>query len=143
MLAAQAARNAENESAERGKKEYSDFVETVGNIRNLGGIPPETLQMAVDTGAAEHILYALGKDLDKAQAIFDMPLGKQAVELAKLAVKPSPKAPDASKAPAPMTPVNGRSATATKDLADKTLSMAEWDKVRQEQIAARKAAGRR
>jgi len=142
MLAERAARNAENESAERGKKEYPDFVETVGNIRNLGGIPPATLQMAVETGAAEHILYALGKDLDKAQTIFDMPLGKQAVELAKLALKPGPKAPDTSRAPAPMKPVNGRAATATADLADKTLSMAQWEKVRNEQIAARKAAGR-
>jgi hypothetical protein len=143
LLAQREAQSRENESAERGKAAYPDFVEKLGALKNLGGVPPNVLQTALETGAAEHILYALANDLNKASEIFEMPTGKMALELAKLAQKPGPKPVDASKAPTPMVPVNGRTPPASKDLSDKSLSQQDWFALREAQIAERKAAGRR
>jgi len=100
------------------------------------------LAAAIDTGEAPKLLYALGKDLNEATRIANLPPAKMAVELTKLALKPA-GGKTLSAAPKPITPVGSRPASHAAiqpddpEKADR-LSTAEWMARRAAQVAERR-----
>lgn len=120
-----------NEAADRvfdaGVAEYKDdFVKARDN---LGAHFAEELAARPDFFEAitaledgHKVYYALGKDLDEAARILNLPPAKMGIELAKLAAK-KPKT-SVSKAPAPTTPIGG---TGKVEADPSKMSMDEWN----------------
>jgi hypothetical protein len=126
-LAAEAAAKAELESQEAGKQAYPDFEPVVSGLRQIGEIPPHFLEIAMQTGQAHHVLSQLGQDLNFAAKVAAMPPGAMAMEMAKLAQGPvAPKKAKTSTAPAPITPVGGKTTPDLSDLADDKLPIEKW-----------------
>lgn len=101
------------------------------------------LSAAIDTGDAPRLLHYLGGNLEEASRIMSLSPTKMAVELTKLAVRPTE---ELSRVPKPITPiVGGRQAAHTAidprdtERAD-NLNTAEWMRRREEQVMN---AGRR
>jgi hypothetical protein len=123
-----------NKVYEAGVSAHPDFDEAVRGIGMLtGGQPPRAFLDAVTAlpdGA--QVYYHLGKNLDEAARIINLPPVRMAVELAKLSGKP---AKSVSRAPAPIQPVNG--AARGEPDPDK-MPMSEWVRWREEQLRGRR-----
>jgi len=128
---------AEEESAKRGRELYPDFDQTVKAIAQIGEVPIALVDIAMDTGAAEHVMYALGKDLNRAAEIAKMPPGKMALELAKLASPEKAPKPKVSTTPTPIAPIGTRGATVNGELRDDE-DLGAWMAKREEQAKARR-----
>jgi hypothetical protein len=83
-----------NEAAAEGKKAHGDFDTVV--LRDLANLSPvydpvaqrpilprTLVEAALETGDAHEVLYALGKDQARAEALMRLPPVRQAVEVAK------------------------------------------------------------
>ena len=127
-----------NAAYQKGAKEYADFDTALSNFRMLGGLPPHMAEAAIATGEGHKVLYALGKDPDRAAEIMSLPPVRMAVELAKLANAPAKAAAPkpVSNAPPPVRPVDG--AARASDNPD-SMTMDQWVQWRQRQLEARKA----
>lgn len=116
-------------------KKYDDFDEVVGEIA-----PTSVLSVAImEADNGEDIAYYLGTHLDEARAIAAMPERAQIRAIgrleAKLAAEPQkPKTP--SKAPAPITPVDGKSAP-TSDIPSDKDDINTWMRKENSRMAAR------
>jgi hypothetical protein len=119
-----------NDVYEAGKAAYDDFDEVLGNFRDVGGLTPAVIEAAIEAGNPHKILYELAKDRDLAYKVMRMPPIKMAVEIAKLASKPSKAAP-MSKAPEPIKPVKG-AANAEPD--PEKMTIQEWMAWREKQL---------
>lgn len=137
-------------------KGVSDFGEEnfgtiAANLQSVGFTPsvdPQTgaimntelMQIVMETDDPSKVLYELGSDPNRAQAIMAMPPAKRAVEIAKLSVVPAAKpAPTPlSNAPRPVQPVEG-SARPNGEPADNDDD-ATWFRKREEQLRKRGAA---
>ena len=123
-----------------GVAEFPDFDRVINTFKALGGLPVPLVEGALETGNAHKVLYALGKDPDEAQRIMSLSPARMGAALAKISAAPlpAPLPPIAvSKASAPVRPVSGGVVTA--DDPDK-MSMTDWVKWRERQIAADKRA---
>jgi hypothetical protein len=123
--------NADSNAAyDKGKAEFGDWDDALGTFRMLGGLNRDVIDAALATGEAHKVLYALGKDPDRAAEIISLPPTRMAVALTKLATAApaAPKPKPVSAAPAPVTPVNG--GPRVHDDPDK-MSMDEWAKWRE------------
>lgn len=129
-----------------GAAEYKDFADRTGNFAKIGGIQQtpqgpsmapgyvSMIEAAQQTGIAHKVLYELGGNMDEAARIMGLPPVRQAVEITKLAQKIS-SPPVVSKAPAPITPIDG---TSTAEPDPETMPLGEWMKWREKQIEARR-----
>lgn len=143
-----------NEVAAAGAKQFPDFKEKIGNLRQLVAVPGdaaleksygELIEAVIETGdAAARITHELGSNLELAEQIFNLRPVQRAAKLAELAAKKSE--PEPSQAPKPVTPVGQRAGSgelinpADPVKADK-LSTREWMKRREEYVAKQRAAG--
>lgn len=131
-----------------GRGAYQDFDATIANYQRLGlGNDPSAqakyislVEAAIETGNGARVIYELGKNLDEAHRILNLPPVKMAVEVAKLG---APKAPaPVSAAPKPPTPIAAHAA-AEPDIYNDRLTYPEWLAARERDLAQKKAAGAR
>ena len=117
---------------EVGSERYDDWDEVVGQVTPNN---PATVAMA-QAKNGEDIAYHLGKNLKEAQRIFSLPPFEQIFEIAQLsaqlAAKP-PKAPPASKAPEPITPLSATKSSASDEIKD-GMSFEQFTKIRNKQL---------
>lgn len=124
----------QQQMAERGKSvskvgtdEYPDFMSAVTTLDALG-ISGDQVNSLLGMEDAHKVIYSLGKNPEEALRILALPPLQQGRELERMALKAGQPAPRAvSKAPAPITPVDG-STTVEKD--PSKMSMDEWAKWR-------------
>lgn len=126
-----------NEIYEKGVGEFQDFDAALSNFQILGGLPPALIEAADATGNPAKVLYELGKNPAEAERIMRLPLPRMGVELAKRA-SATPAAKPISKAPAPISPVDG--GKRTPDGLSDDLDDHEWIARRQKEVEARRAA---
>lgn len=119
-LVAQAQFNADcNRVADAGKAAYPDFEAALSNLRALGSLTDQNLQLIVETGTEEgaRLLYELGADPAEAEKLLTLPPSRFAIELGKRTVaKPAKAAAVVSSAPPP--PVKPPSAEPRDDMDD-------------------------
>ncbi len=123
-----------NAVAEQGKEKFPDFNKRVDILnQSLGGIPPEFLESVIEFPNAPEIIHSLGGDLDEADRILNLPIRRQAIELARLSDKLGKvKQTPISRAPNPVNPVStGRR---VESGLDDSLSHSEWLRRRNEQV---------
>jgi hypothetical protein len=88
----------------------------------------------------EAIYFELAGDLDHFAEVLAMPPVKMGMELASIAHRASsPRPPNVSRAPAPITPLDGQ---APEDIAMDKLPMDDYVRVREKQMAERQASRR-
>jgi len=128
-----------NATFNKGVETYKDdFQQAVSNLQSVGIMNRDVLDLVLATEDPAKVLFDLGSDPDRAQAILDMTPAKRAVEIAKLSVVAPKKAADPlSRAPAPIRPVEG-TARVSGDPRDDDDDAA-WFAKRQAQRAARYA----
>lgn len=150
-IAAQATFNAQCDAvATAGRKEFPDFESKVQNLVQLVdrndqesiGAYNRFLQMVIDTGEGPGLIHRLGSVPDEAARLMGLPMGKMAVEIAKMAVAPQAQA---TSAPKPINPVGGRGVSheaidpGDPDRADKLTTRA-WIERREKQLKERASA---
>lgn len=123
------------EKATRADKKYDDFDEVVGDLKPT--TPFAVAIMEAENG--EDVAYYLGKNPKEAARIAALPPRAQIREIGKLEAKllaepPKPKTP--SKAPAPITPVGGKSG-GSGDMPSDNDDMATW--IRKENARMKRA----
>lgn len=134
-IASQAAfDNACNSAVAAGAEEFKDFSTVIGNFKNLGGLPKELVEVALETDHPHRVLYTLGKDLDEAARILALSPTKMAMAIAKLKVE-APVVKPVSAAPAPISPLNKGKPAVSKNPDD--MSVAEWMEWRNSQLKAK------
>lgn len=110
-----------------GAEAYPDFMAAVTTLDALG-ISGDQVQSLLGMEDAHKVIYSLGKNPEEALRILALPPLQQGRELERMANKAGQPAPKAvSKAPAPITPVDG-STTVEKD--PSKMSMDDWAKWR-------------
>jgi len=117
-----------------GAEAYPDFMSAVTTLDALG-ISGEQVQSLLGMDDAHKVIYSLGKNPEEALRILALPPLQQGRELERMALKAGQPIPRAvSKAPAPITPVDG-STTVEKD--PSKMSMDEWVKWREKNSKTR------
>lgn len=136
MLAETRFADACNAAYDTGVSKYRDFDDAVNTFRLMGGPPPVFLQAVAELGpeAGAKVYYDLGKDPDKASAVFGMPPVKMAMELARMAAA-APRIPAVSKAPAPIEPITSTRTRANAEPDGK--DPVEWSRWFRQQRASR------
>jgi hypothetical protein len=121
-------------------KDHKDYAEA---MKALSGIEvDQSVEQAIllsDHGPA--LLYELGKNPDLAEEIAELPPILQFKEIVKLEQKIEARktaAPKTTKAPPPPKPVGSKS-EGKKSIYDPSLSQAEYERLRREQIRAKQA----
>lgn len=120
---------------ETGSKEFQDFDTALGNFQLLGGLPRHLVEAADATGNPAKVLYELGKNPAEAERLMNLPPVRLGVEMAKRAAA-APAAKPISKAPAPISPVDG--AARTSDGLTDELDDATWFARRNAQLSGRR-----
>lgn len=119
-----------------GKEEFGDFDTSLKTFQMLGGIPKDLLDVVTEMPNAHKVLYTLGKDLDLAERVAKMPPTKMALELARIeANMVRPVVREVSKAPRPVTPIDGVS-RANED--PEKMSTESWMEWRSKQLEGRR-----
>lgn len=123
-----------HDKAEKAQSKYPDFQAVISNP--MLTINEPMAEFITDSDSGAEIAYYLGKNPEKAADIASMSPVKAARELARLetelAARPKPQP---SNAPAPITPIEGKSG-GSKDPAE--MTDAEFAAYRRRQIAARR-----
>lgn len=98
-----------NETYTKGKEAFGDDFDTAAaNLRSVGAMTPDLLEMVFATDDPSKVLYDLGSDPDRASALVTMTPAARAIEIAKLAVTVPKRTPTPlSNAPRPVPPVDG------------------------------------
>lgn len=124
-----------NRVYEQGKAQFGDFDSAISNLSVLG-VQPEFLEAVTAMDNPHGILYTLAGDLDNAARIMSLPPVLQGRELAQIALKAAaPVSAPVSKAPAPITPVDG-SASVNSD--PEKMSTEEWMAWRKQNIGSKR-----
>lgn len=117
-----------------GAEQYPDFQSAVVTLDALG-ISQDSVESILGMDDAHKVIYALGKNPEEASRILSLPPVQQGRELERLALKAAQPAPKAvSKAPAPITPIDG---STTVETDPSKMSMAEWAKWREKNSKSR------
>ena len=117
-----------------GAEHYPDFQSAVVTLDALG-ISQDSVESILGMDDAHKVIYALGKNPEEASRILSLPPVQQGRELERLALKAAQPAPKAvSKAPAPITPIDG---STTVEADPSKMSMAEWAKWREKNSKSR------
>lgn len=124
-----------NRVYEQGKAAFSDFDSAISNLSVLG-VQPEFLEAVTSMENPHAVLYALAGDLDDAARIMSLSPVLQGRELERLSLKAAaPKSIPVSKAPAPITPVDG---SASVEADPEKMSTSEWMAWRNQQLASKR-----
>lgn len=96
-----------NAIADHGETKFRDFQTAVHNFQMLGGPPPALLEAVTALGKEDgaRVFYQLGMNPDEAQRLAGMSPARMAVEVTRMASKPSAAAP-VSRLPEPITPIS-------------------------------------
>lgn len=125
-----------------GNTAHEDFKKSLEGFTQLGGLQPAFIAATLETDAPAEVLYHLGKDLNKAMEIMELPPLKQVAALTKYAAEVTkPGATPGkviSKAPAPVKPIVGGGNAGEKALDDPNVSMDEFVRRRREADKARR-----
>jgi hypothetical protein len=132
-----------NRIYETGVKEFGedDFKTALAGFREVGGLPPALIEAAAETGEAAKVLRHLGKDPEQVEKLLTLPPHRLGAAVGKIAaqIAAPPKPKPVSKAPPPITTVDG-AGSADSGLRD-DLPMDEWasrwKKQREAQIRGR------
>lgn len=117
-----------------GAEQYPDFQSAVVTLDALG-ISQDSVESILGMDDAHKVIYALGKNPEEASRILSLPPVQQGRELERLALKAAQPAPKAvSKAPAPITPIDG---STTVETDPSKMSMGEWVKWREKNSKTR------
>lgn len=116
---------------EKGVKDIPGFAKALEAYGEIGGLTPELVEAAQESGDAHHIIAFLARpeNLDEAERISRLPPLRMGAAVAKIAaqVKPAPAKPKpVSRAPPPIRPIGG-AARAEVDL--DTVSMADYMRI--------------
>lgn len=138
--------NACNVVADEGKREYKDWDEALRNLTLVGAlgkdVSPEFLETAVELRSPHKILHHLGKNLEEAERIVNLPPKRMAMEMARIEAQlNSPTVPvvaPVSQAPAPVIPVGGAAKVGAVDVNDTTTPIDDWMAQRQKQMDERR-----
>lgn len=115
-----------NATAVEGRKAFEDFDASLAKFAPLGGLDPEVVDIAIDTGSGHQILHHLAGNLDEYERIRVLPPVKRAIELDRLSQRlQSGAVPEVSRAPRPPSTIGaGRGSGAQKD--PSKMTMAEY-----------------
>lgn len=93
-----------------GEKAYgAEWNKSLDRLTQFGTIDPQDMTAILNTDNSAKVLYELGKNPAEYQRILDLPPARRLNEYVKIAMKENPKAPQPSKAPAPVDAVKPRS----------------------------------
>lgn len=123
-----------NEAHAAGVAAYPDFADAMKTLGSVGGMPNTVIEAALETGEAHKVLYALGRNPERAVEIAAMSPARMGVAMAKLAAQPAAAAP-VTKAPAPVRSISGGTVRSNDD--PEKMTQAEYSAWRNKQIAAR------
>ncbi|VVE31533.1 hypothetical protein PEP31012_03704 [Pandoraea eparura] len=118
-----------NKVFEAGKTEFPDWDSSLKTFGMLGGASPEFLEAITSMDAGHKVLHHLGQNPEDAERLLSLPPLRMALELARLesTVKQTKAAP-VSNAPAPITPVGGKSAPVEPEEFASTADYIAWKK---------------
>lgn len=125
-----------------GIKEFGDnFKSNLSQLHTAfgsEGIPRPILEAVLETDNPAKVMMELAKDIDTAFDIASLPPARAAARLVKMAGSGSGSGRKTSNAPPPVTPVVGaRGKADDTNLDDDSISMDEWVRRREKQLAAR------
>lgn len=100
-----------NKVFDAGKTEFPDWDASLRTFQMLGGASQDFLEAVTSMDAGHKVLHHLGQNPEEAERLLSLPPLRMALELARLEstvgqAKPAP----VSQAPAPISPVGGKSA---------------------------------
>lgn len=122
-----------------GVKADKDFDTKIQAMaEDIGPIPSQLIGMLDDLDNGGEVLAYLANNVDDAEEIWSLSMAKQATRLAKISAKITPKPKAISKVPAPNEPVKPGGKGTEVTLNDK-MSMDDWVRAREKQLAARRA----
>lgn len=123
-----------NIAANAGEKTFgADWKEAIENLELKGGFDEQTMRGILATArrhgteAPAKILFELGKDPNRYDALMALPYEERIIEMADLVRQPATKT--VSSAPAPVAAIGGKAAPAGKTLSDGQTDD-EWYSVR-------------
>lgn len=121
-----------NKVFDAGKSKFgAEWDASLKTFQLLGGAPQEFLEAVTSMDHGHAVLHALGQDPETAERVLSLPPLRMALELARIEAKASssetPKT-QVSKAPAPITPVSGKSAPAEPAEFASTADYIAWKK---------------
>jgi len=109
-----------------GAEAYPDFMTAVTTLDALG-ISGDQVQSLLGMDDAHKVIYSLGKNPEEALRILALPPLQQGRELERMALKAGqPAAKAVSKAPAPITPVDGSTTVETDPSKMSTEDWMKW-----------------
>jgi hypothetical protein len=120
-----------NKVFESGATEYGrEWDSSLRTFQMLGGAPAEFLEAVTAMDHGHKVLHALGQDPEAAERLLSLPPLRMALELARLEAKVGQASPpkQVSKAPAPITPVGGKSAPVEPAEFGSTAEYIAWKK---------------
>lgn len=133
-----------------GRREFEDFDGRLNALRQVGGLDPNNpkwtnfVTAALETGEAHRILHELGGNLDEASRILDMTPLKMVAAMTKLTAgeggKGAGTGSGVTRAPKPFKPLKGAAAK-EPSLEDDNLSTADWIKLREKDVIAKRKEG--
>lgn len=118
-----------NKVFDAGKAEFPDWDASLKTFGMLGGASPEFLEAVTSMEAGHKVLHHLGQNPEAAERLLSLPPLRMALELARLeSTVGQKKAPSVSNAPAPITPVGGKSAPVEPEEFATTADYIAWKK---------------
>lgn len=128
-----------------GRAAFTDFDDRCAVVASAGATArPEFMAIIGDMDDGPRVVMHLADHPTEAVRILNLPAHKMGLELAKIerSVQPRAAAPKpVSQLPKPVTPLGGVTAS-DGDIFDPNISMAEYTRLRQKQIAAKEAQRR-
>ncbi|MDW9228637.1 hypothetical protein C7S15_3234 [Burkholderia cepacia] len=118
-----------NKVFDAGKTEFPDWDTSLRTFQMLGGASQDFLEAVTSMDAGHKVLHHLGQNPEEAERLLSLPPLRMALELARLETtvgqaKPAP----VSKAPAPISPVGGKSAPVEPEEFASTADYVAWRK---------------
>lgn len=129
------------------KKSHDDFDELLEDVNDVQ-ISITVQQSILESDQGAELMYQLAKHKDEYKRICALPAIAAARELGKFEAKfltsseeplEEPKEPKTTKAPTPITPVKTISSGTAKKLSDPSLTQSEYEQIRREQMARKRA----
>lgn len=118
-----------NKVFDAGKTEFSDWDSSLRTFQMLGGAPAEFLEAVTTMDGGHKVLHHLGQNPEEAERLLSLPPLRMALELARIeSAVGQVKPPPVSNAPAPITPVGGKSAPVEPEEFASTADYIAWKK---------------
>lgn len=118
-----------NKVFDAGKTEFPDWDSSLRTFQMLGGAPAEFLEAVTAMDGGHKVLHHLGQNPEEAERLLSLPPLRMALELARLETKVGQATPKpVSNAPAPITPVGGKSAPVEPEEFASTADYIAWKK---------------